>query len=171
MVGTTAVAVEQDYQLLSCKLGLAKSPSSPLCYKKTPLCARPFARSTERIALSKRNHLSCAPRYLTAIGNLLPAVENKDQLEMPSPPTAGALAPRVGGRAKPAAQQKPTIDVKIDRHFNSKVYTSGRPSRGRPLSRLSETLRLMTLTSSSRASRPLALISSSNTPRTRSALL
>lgn len=83
--------------------------------------------------MSKRNHLSCAPRYLTAIGNLLPLVENKDQLEMPSPPTAGALAPRVGGRAKPAAQQKPTIDVKIDRHFNSKVYTSGSTIAGQAI--------------------------------------
>ncbi|KAJ6444316.1 arrestin [Purpureocillium lavendulum] len=44
---------------------------------------------------------------------------------MPNPPMVGAHGPRAGARVKPAAQQKPTIDIKIDRHFNSKVYTSG----------------------------------------------
>ncbi|KAM4064652.1 arrestin [Hirsutella rhossiliensis] len=50
---------------------------------------------------------------------------------MVSQHTAEAVIPRVGARSKPAAQQKPTIDIHIDRHFNSKVYTSGATISGR----------------------------------------
>lgn len=50
---------------------------------------------------------------------------------MPNPHLAGASAPRVGPKSKPAAQQKPIVEVKIDRHFNSKVYTSGSTILGR----------------------------------------
>lgn len=51
------------------------------------------------------------------------------------PHTAEAAAPRAGAQTKPAAQQKPIIDIKIDRHFNSKVYTSGSTIAGQAIVR------------------------------------
>ncbi|POR39084.1 Uncharacterized protein TPAR_00706 [Tolypocladium paradoxum] len=41
------------------------------------------------------------------------------------PHNAEANAPRTAAQPKPTAQQKATIDIKIERHFSSKVYTSG----------------------------------------------
>ncbi|KND87920.1 hypothetical protein TOPH_07515 [Tolypocladium ophioglossoides CBS 100239] len=43
--------------------------------------------------------------------------------------------PRTGAQTKPAAQQKPTIDIQIERHFNSKVYTSGSSIAGQAIVR------------------------------------
>ena len=51
------------------------------------------------------------------------------------PQTAEAAAPRAGAQSKPVAQQKPTIDIEIERHFNSKVYTSGSTIAGQAIVR------------------------------------
>ncbi|PFH60950.1 hypothetical protein XA68_18525 [Ophiocordyceps unilateralis] len=39
--------------------------------------------------------------------------------------TVEAVIPRLASRSKPAAQLKPSISIKVDGHFSSKVYTSG----------------------------------------------
>ncbi|KJZ78024.1 hypothetical protein HIM_02661 [Hirsutella minnesotensis 3608] len=46
---------------------------------------------------------------------------------------AEAVISRVGVRAKPTVQQKPSVEIHIDRHFNSKVYTSGSTITGHAL--------------------------------------
>ncbi|KAJ6789652.1 hypothetical protein PWT90_05591 [Aphanocladium album] len=48
-------------------------------------------------------------------------------------PDANDTAGRAAARSKAAAALKPTIDVIIDRHYNSKVYTSGSVIAGRTI--------------------------------------
>lgn len=50
-----------------------------------------------------------------------------------SPHTAQANTPWAGTRSKPAAQQQPAINIEIERHFTSKIYTSGSTISGRAI--------------------------------------